>query len=195
MDAGSAEEPTTDAAHTSSSGDGCRGDTQKVPGIIRRATGIDLWLHVYDLDSTSAHLNNWGLRSASFGLFHCGVEVLGEEYYFAWGDSQLSGIRVTRPKSHSVHSYRESVYMGQTPLSAFEIDKLIEETCESWPEIAYNPIRNNCVRFAEEFLITLKSPDPFPQWVHGAAAYGRADFLQPLVDWSWDWAKWMARDS
>ena len=57
-------------------------------------------------------------------------------------------------------------------------------------------------RFLESFLSrlllrfcsSLQAPEPFPEWVHGLAAVGRRESLKPLVDWSWEWAKWICRD-
>mmetsp|Transcript_52623 Transcript_52623/g.118013 ORF Transcript_52623/g.118013 Transcript_52623/m.118013 type:complete len:211 (+) Transcript_52623:58-690(+) len=155
---------------------------------------IPVWLHVYDLNETTGYLNNYGLKTASLGLFHAGVEVLGTEYFFGWGDTELSGIRCNRPRQHGVHSYRESVFMGLTPLSEEDVDCAIDMAFEAWPESLYHPIHRNCTLFAEEFLKSLQAPEPFPEWVHGAAAYGRSDYLRPVVDWSWEWAKWMCRE-
>ncbi|OLP97263.1 hypothetical protein AK812_SmicGene20419 [Symbiodinium microadriaticum] len=155
-----------------------------------RIDEIPLWLHVYDLNETTGYLNNYGLKNASLGLFHAGVEVLGTEYFFGWGDTELSGIRCNRPRQHAVHAYRESVFMGMTSLSEEQVEEAIDSAFEQWPEINYHPIHRNCTLFAEEFLRSLKAPEPFPEWVHGAAALGRNEYLRPVVDWSWEWAKW-----
>jgi len=32
------------------------------------------------------------LRSANLGAFHCGVEVLGDEWFFAYHDSPRCGV-------------------------------------------------------------------------------------------------------
>lgn len=159
-----------------------------------RIDEIPLWLHVYDLNETTGYLNNYGLKNASLGLFHAGVEVLGTEYFFGWGDTELSGIRCNRPRQHAVHAYRESVFMGMTSLSEEQVEEAIDSAFEQWPEINYHPIHRNCTLFAEEFLRSLKAPEPFPEWVHGAAALGRNEYLRPVVDWSWEWAKWMCRE-
>eukprot|EP00439_Symbiodinium_sp_Y106_P054265 s656_g7.t1 len=113
---------------------------------------IPLWLHVYDLNETTGYLNNYGLKNASLGLFHAGVEVLGTEYFFGWGDTELSGIRCNRPRQHAVHAYRESVFMGMTPLSEEQVEEAIDSAFEQWPEINYHPIHRNCTLFAEELL-------------------------------------------
>ncbi|CAK9095456.1 DeSI-like protein At4g17486 [Durusdinium trenchii] len=170
-------------------------DSEPVEALEARGSlGVDLWLHVYDLNETTGYLNNYGLKNASLGLFHAGVEVLGQEYFFGWGDTNFSGIRCNRPRQHGVHSYRESIFMGKSPFDEDGVDDVLDEVFQSWPECSYNPIHNNCTIFAEQFLVSLQSPEPFPEWVHGAAAYGRNDYLRPVVDWSWEWAKWMCRD-
>lgn len=155
-----------------------------------QSDGISLWLHVYDLNETTGYLNNYGLKNASLGLFHAGVEVWGQEYFFGWGETEFSGIRCNRPRHHGIHSYRESIFMGKCPLDERGIDDALDEVFQNWPESSYHPIHNNCTTFAEEFLHQLKAPEPFPEWVHGAAAVGRSEYLRPVVDWSWEWAKW-----
>eukprot|EP00440_Ansanella_granifera_P042698 gb/GFBE01046294.1/.p1 GENE.gb/GFBE01046294.1/~~gb/GFBE01046294.1/.p1 ORF type:complete len:199 (+),score=40.10 gb/GFBE01046294.1/:1-597(+) len=190
-----AKEPASDAASAPGEYVAADEELSTSPGLeLQGPPGIELWLHVYDLDATTANLNDWGLKSASLGLFHCGVEVLGQEYFFGWGETELSGIRTNRPRQHAVHSYRESIFMGKSPFSEEEIDRVVEETWSSWPELDYHPIRKNCTFFAEAFLKQLGASEPFPAWAHGAAEYGKAEFLRPVMDWGWEWAKYFARE-
>jgi len=81
-----------------------------------------VWLHIYDLNPLVAKINDYALRAVGMGAFHCGVEVLGHEWFFAWGDSssESTGVLFTEPKSHQVHVYKESIDMGISPLTIFQ---------------------------------------------------------------------------
>eukprot|EP00928_Gymnodinium_smaydae_P072183 TRINITY_DN55595_c0_g1_i1.p1 TRINITY_DN55595_c0_g1~~TRINITY_DN55595_c0_g1_i1.p1 ORF type:complete len:249 (-),score=54.73 TRINITY_DN55595_c0_g1_i1:26-772(-) len=150
----------------------------------------EVWLHVYDLDSMTKTLNEFVLKQANLGAFHCGVEVLDYEWFFAWGDSDEPGIVFHSPRAHEVHIYRESVCMGETPFSEREIDKVICDLMDAWPSNSYHPISRNCITFAEEFTRMLEVPEPFPPWIRGAADVGKSPALYPIADYGWQWLKW-----
>lgn len=123
-----------------------------------------VWLHIYDLDPVVAKLNDYALRAVGMGAFHCGVEVLGDEWFFAWGDDDSSetGVLFTEPKSHQVHVYKESIDMGKSPLTQNEVKTVISNAMEAWPTNSYNIVNRNCVHFAEDLLLRLQVPEPFP---------------------------------
>jgi len=144
-----------------------------------------VWLNVYDLDKVTAYLNT-GLRGVNLGVHHCGVEVLGKELYYAWDDSDLTGVMQGKPRSHGVHVYKETLWMGDTEMSEVEIRKLISALCREWPGRGYHPIRRNCLTFAEEFTRRLQVPQPFPEWVMGVVTVGReSPALSQCADHTW----------
>lgn len=152
-----------------------------------------MWLHIYDIDPVTARLNEAVLRSLNLGAFHCGVEVLGDEWFFAWGESDLTGITWNEPRLHQVHIYRESMFMGESPLCEAEIRDVLACAMDNWPASSYHPIQRNCITFAEELVGLLRVAEPFPLWVRGAVDAGKSPLLFPLADWSWQWMKWWCR--
>jgi len=145
----------------------------------------EVWLHIYDLNETTGFLNDWLLRPMNSGLFHCGVEVLGTEWFFAWGATSYSGVHCNSPRMHSVHVYKESVCMGTSALSSSKIESALATLQDTWPECSYHPIEKNCVTFAEAMVAALRVPEPFPVWVRGAADVGKNRLLFPVADFGW----------
>lgn len=152
--------------------------------------GHQVYLNVYDLDQLSARLNNHVLLANNLGVFHCGVEVLGEEWFFSWGESDFTGLVCARPRCHQVHVFRESITMGASTLSEKEIRTLTQDLMSAWPANSYHPISRSCVTFAEQFIEALQTPEPFPLWVRGAVDASTNSGLYPLADWGWQWVKW-----
>lgn len=156
--------------------------------------GHEVYLNVYDLSETTGYLNDWLLRPANLALLHCGVEVLGTEWFFAWGETEHSGVWWNEPREHQVHVYKESVFMGKSPMSEREIRMAVFRAKAAWPENSYHPIHKNCVTFAEELLSALGVPEPFPTWVRGAAEAGKLPALNRIANLGWEWAKWYCRE-
>jgi len=151
---------------------------------------MPVWLNVYDIDAFTGRLNTALLRDANLGAFHCGVQVLGGELFFAWGETEHTGIIWTEPRSHQVHVYRESISMGESPLSEAEIRTVIAHAMDAWPANSYHPLTRNCVTFAEELIKTLQVPEPCPSWIRGAVDAGNVPWLKPVADCGWSWVKW-----
>jgi len=152
----------------------------------------EVWLHVYDLDSVTAKINDWGARALGMGAFHCGVEVLGDEWFFVWGESSASsttGVLYSEPKSHMVHVYKESVSLGETPLTEDEVRNIIADAMDAWPADTYHIVNRNCVHFAEDLSKRLRVPEKFPAWVRGAPDAGQHPLIQPIADYGWRWLK------
>lgn len=173
-----------------------RGDMLELP----RGTGEghEVWLHVYDLGPVTGQLNEFVLRGANLGAFHCGIEVLGDEWSFqgfhdAWDDPTLSGIVRNEPRLHPAYLYRESVLLGRSPLDEDAIDLLLDRMMEEWPANAYHLVARNCVTFAEEFAKVLQAPEPFPAWVRGAVDACKAPALEAITDYGWSWFKWWSK--
>jgi len=155
----------------------------------------EVWLHVYDLDPTTRTLNDTFLRGAGLGFFHCGVEVLGDEWFFAWGDSSSStGVLFMAPKSHMVHVYKESVNMGTCPLTEIEVRTAIHEAMKAWPADSYHIVNRNCVHFAEDLLRRLQVATRVPDWIRGASDAGQNRMIQPIADWGWSWMKYLSTE-
>lgn len=154
-----------------------------------------VWLHIYDIDPITARLNESVLRKVNLGAFHCGVEVLGDEWFFAYGETSDTGVTWNEPRLHQVHVYRESLCVGETPLSDEEIRHVIADAMDVWIQDSYHPITRNCVTFAEDLIDRLKVGEPFPAWVRGAPDLGKAPLLFPIADWGWRWIKWYVSET
>lgn len=143
--------------------------------------GYPVWLHVYDLGPvTKWVLNSWTTE----GAFHVGIDVLGVEFSFqaissvTEDDDKTSGLTWHHPKSHPRHVYRESIWMGSSPMRVAEIGRLLEDLEKLWLARDYHCLRRNCTDFARTLTQSLKVPEPFPTWVHGIAK----GFLKPAAD-------------
>jgi hypothetical protein len=156
----------------------------------RRKRGHQVWLHVYDLDSYTGKLNDYVLRPLSAGAFHCGVEVLLDEWFFACGDSDCSGVLCNEPKGHQVHVYKESICMGDSPLTEDGVKSALCSAMDDWSANSYHPIHRNCLNFAEDLCKRLQVPEAFPTWVRGAPDVGKNPLLLPIADWGWRWIQW-----
>jgi hypothetical protein len=157
-----------------------------------------VWLHIYDLGPVTRNLNDYILTEASLGAFHCGVEVLGDEWAFqgfhdAWDDDTISGVVRNEPRSHPGYEFRDSICLGDSPLDEDEIDTVIDEFMDSWPANGYHLVARTCVTFAEEFSKALYCPEPFPEWVKGAADAGKQPLVFAIADYGWSWFKWWSQ--
>eukprot|EP00913_Durusdinium_trenchii_P003975 g3682.t1 len=159
-------EPDPDPSETQ---DACvsRENSGRTPNSGRRRKYHRIWLHIYDLDTVMARLNQTLLRQMGLGAFHVGVEVLGDEWYFRWADTPDSGVVWMRPQAHQVHIYTESVDLGFSKLNESQIRSVLGEMVDQWPANSYHPVKRNCLHFAQAFVVALQCPEPFPEWVLG----------------------------
>lgn len=138
---------------------------------------VPVYLSIYDL----GHVSRWTLNSLlppknGAGVFHCGVEVIGFEFSFEGiqdsekGDA-MSGLTWHKPRSHPRHVYRESVFLGNSGLTAPEVVQLLRRLEHKWLAFEYHFLSRNCTDFAQEFATQLRTQEPlsFPTWVHGLA--------------------------
>jgi hypothetical protein len=155
-----------------------------------------VFLHIYDVsqDEKIANLNRWLAPQGSplkfGGVFHAGVEVYGLEWAYGYTNCDTHpGIHSTLPKSHSSHSYRQSVLLGPTTLSAEEVAELISDMAEEWLGTEYDLLHRNCCTFADTLAKCLLVRR-IPRWVHRLARVGAT------VDTAWakvqDW--WPGRN-
>mmetsp|Transcript_15861 Transcript_15861/g.43420 ORF Transcript_15861/g.43420 Transcript_15861/m.43420 type:complete len:369 (+) Transcript_15861:130-1236(+) len=139
-----------------------------------------VFLNVYDLlpsmSIPNAILCNTCINT--IGAFHAAVEVYGEEWSFYRTPSAIAaGIcRSSRPRSHPVHVYRQSINLGRTGLKDWEVHYLIRSTLAvNWPGGAYDLLHRNCIHFCDELLLSL-GVRAVPQWVRGLHETGASVF-------------------
>lgn len=165
---------------------------------VDKGTGLDIWLHVYDLGPVTSSLNNIVLKRTSLGAFHCGVEVFGHELSFqgfndSWDDPTRSGVVRTAPRMHPAYSYRESVCLGRAALTVEEARVVLDGLAGAWPASSYHLVSRNCATFAEELCRALSVPEPFPVWVRGASDAARSPAVHGVADFGWEVFKWFCR--
>lgn len=78
-----------------------------------------------------------------------------------------SGVHWHKPKAYPLH--RESVPLGVSPLSILEIAGVLERLGREWRTDSYDLLGRNCTDFAAQLVAELRTPEPFPAWVHGIA--------------------------
>ncbi|CAE8627560.1 unnamed protein product [Polarella glacialis] len=155
---------------------------------------IEVLLHVYNLGPVTGRLNEL-LMGANLGAFHCGIEVLGEEWSYqgfhdAFDDPTLSGVVRNEPREHPAYPYRTTVSLGKTPFDEEAIDDALDRMAEEWSASSYHLVRRNCITFVEEFSAALQTPERIPGWCQGAMSAGKSDALLPIADYGWSWFKW-----
>jgi len=133
-------------------------------------------VNIYDLHGTGSALfknMNVLLRAAGTGAFHAGVEVFGQEWSFGYRESSRSGVYCTAPRESELHSYRESIFMGETRLGRHEVERLIQMMSTRWKGDTYDMLSRNCCHFCDELCMKL-DVDPLPDWLNSLAAVGAA---------------------
>mmetsp|Transcript_613 Transcript_613/g.1279 ORF Transcript_613/g.1279 Transcript_613/m.1279 type:complete len:1642 (-) Transcript_613:1370-6295(-) len=123
-----------------------------------------VFLHIYDLDSMTARINQWAMTLANAGIFHVGVELFGDEWYYRQACDDSTGIVRTQPMCHGSHAYRSSYYMGESPLSPEQFWRLLLEMKKTWKGSSYDLLRRNCQHFALE-VCRLLGVAPVPEFV------------------------------
>lgn len=118
-----------------------RWSRQQSPG--QSTHGSDVVLQVYDLHR----------YTRSSGLFHLGIEVYGQEFFFS-----CEGIMSCRPGKHQGHAYRCSVPIGHTAMSTRQVQELLSAMSKEWTKGIYRILDNNCQTFAIAFCERLGLP-------------------------------------
>jgi len=129
----------------------------------------DVLLNVYDLAQHVSSFNGLFANQAYnlFGFFHSGIEVYGEEWSFYRTESNdQCGICQSRtPKIHSVHVFRQSVFLGRTTFSHAQVREILLTRLKPyWSGGSYDLLEKNCISFCDAFALTL-GVERCPSWV------------------------------
>mmetsp|Transcript_5500 Transcript_5500/g.16628 ORF Transcript_5500/g.16628 Transcript_5500/m.16628 type:complete len:477 (-) Transcript_5500:439-1869(-) len=132
-------------------------------------------LHIYDVGHSSwiANLNST-TAALGAGVFHGGVEVHGRE--FSFGGCRRPGqcgIFPCKPRGCVLHTYRESIYLGDCALSRSHVSSILKQMRDDWPGLGYDMLRNNCCHFCNELTIELGVGE-IPAWTRRLAYVGAA---------------------
>eukprot|EP00746_Dinoflagellata_sp_MGD_P164427 gnl/MRDRNA2_/MRDRNA2_93045_c0_seq1.p1 gnl/MRDRNA2_/MRDRNA2_93045_c0~~gnl/MRDRNA2_/MRDRNA2_93045_c0_seq1.p1 ORF type:complete len:331 (-),score=55.60 gnl/MRDRNA2_/MRDRNA2_93045_c0_seq1:108-1100(-) len=124
-------------------------------------------LHVYDLGKR-AITRSYNSVIKSHGAFHSGVEVYGKEWAFGMTSDASTGVCYGTPRQHQQHTYRETLEMGYTHLSAKEVSAIVNEMMYEWMGYTYDVFTRNCHHFSEEFCQRL-GVGHIPPWLNALA--------------------------
>ncbi|CAJ1449642.1 unnamed protein product [Effrenium voratum] len=125
-----------------------------------REAGEAVFLHLYDLNGTFAHMNSVSLDLLGIGgALHVGVEVLGNEWSFG-----MQGVSITTPKQNQYYTFRQTVPMGRTKLKRKEVESMILALKRRWSGAEYDLLDRNCGHFCNELCQAL-GVGRMPCWV------------------------------
>lgn len=134
------------------------------------AQGTKVLLHVYDMDQTFGVINRQLLEHRGLGVFHVGVEVYNQEYWFSGQehDNMTTGVRVCVPKTVHKANYRETIELGWTSHTEAETEALVRGLCDEWLAKEYHLTRRNCLSFSQVLCERLGLKDEFPAHLKNA---------------------------
>eukprot|EP00420_Gonyaulax_spinifera_P020973 CAMPEP_0197917466 /NCGR_PEP_ID=MMETSP1439-20131203/83880_1 /TAXON_ID=66791 /ORGANISM="Gonyaulax spinifera, Strain CCMP409" /LENGTH=215 /DNA_ID=CAMNT_0043539543 /DNA_START=1 /DNA_END=645 /DNA_ORIENTATION=- len=114
------------------------------------------------------------LRQLGTGVFHCGVEVFGDEWSYSDTMSGAGdGIFCSVPRFCDGHSYTESLTMGRTRVSEVEFQRLLKALKKEWTVSSYDILTQNCCHFSEHLCRRLGVGN-IPDWIKNLASTGAA---------------------
>jgi len=143
---------------------------------VRRAT-TPVFLHIYDVGHSAWIANiNRATEAVLGGVFHGAVEVHGREFSFGGcrgGPRRATGVFGCQPRKCPLHTYRESVYLGDCGLDRDAVHAILLALRDEWQGCDYHVLRHNCCSFAREFAVEL-GLGGIPSWVDRLATVGSA---------------------
>lgn len=105
------------------------------------------------------------------GVFHAAVEVYGVEWSFGF-TRRGSGIFSCDPKKCPMHTFTESVYLGDANKLPGEVQFILQRMEPNWAGMTYDILKKNCCNFSDEFVKQLGFSGGIPKWIHRAADIG-----------------------
>lgn len=134
-----------------------------------------VYLNVYDLVDPEnperfTTLNAY-LRKLGVGFYHSGVEVYGVEFCFGGSESSDTGVFHVEPRRAQGASYRQSIYMGNTPLSPNEVFLVVQILADSFRGNTFSLLRRNCNHFSDLLCFYLAGKRA-PKWINRLCSIG-----------------------
>lgn len=142
----------------------------------------DVILHVYDVtNSGSDKANNTIMQINKIfkdgiglgGIFHSAVQVFGDEEWSFGFCEHGTGVFSCPATKNPMYTYRESIKLGKTSFSIFDVNQILRELSREWPGQSYDLLSKNCNHFCDEFCERLGVPK-LPGWVNRFAHAGDA---------------------
>lgn len=100
------------------------------------------------------------------------MAVHGVEYAFGAHEYPTTGIFEAEPKQCEGFTFRKSILIGWTEMTAGLVRRVMEELSEKYKGNAYNLITKNCNHFCNDACIKLTG-NPIPSWVNRLARIGK----------------------
>ncbi len=132
-----------------------------------------VYVNMYSMISLNVILAPLGI-----GVFHSGVEVCGEEYFFAGHPFDSSGICMCKPKEAQLDgttiTFKKRVLIGETDKNKGEIHAIIDTLGRDFRGNDYTVLDHNCNHFSKMFsdqlIGTTRRYRPFPKHVNRIAS-------------------------
>jgi len=139
------------------------------PRAAIKTARTPVFLHVYDVGHSSCISTfNRASELAVGGVFHGAIQIFGKEYSFGGSKANQSGIFACNPTRCPMHTYRESVYLGDCYLPRGAVKAILNSMVSKWMGPTYDMLRKNCCTFSNEFAIELGVGE-IPRWTHRLA--------------------------
>ncbi|GAV76301.1 DUF862 domain-containing protein [Cephalotus follicularis] len=139
-------------------------------------------LHIYDVtNSGSEKTNNTIMQINKIfkdgiglgGIFHSAVQVYGEDEWSFGFCEQGTGVFSCPSGKNPMYTYRESIVLGSTNCSIFNVNQILRALSREWPGSSYDLLSKNCNHFCDELCEKLGVPK-LPGWVNRFANAGDA---------------------
>ncbi|CAE8585092.1 unnamed protein product [Polarella glacialis] len=133
-------------------------------------------INVYDLgdEDVFQRINRFSTindRVLVGGVYHAGVEIYGYEWSYGFTDQPNSGVFPSPPRCVGQHTYRATVVLGQSMLSAREVNDALAYLKQRWQGMDYHLLHKNCLDFANALCIEL-GVGRMPGWIDRYARTG-----------------------
>ncbi|KAE9556785.1 hypothetical protein FO519_000191 [Halicephalobus sp. NKZ332] len=141
-------------------------------------------LNVYDMYWINDYASVVGV-----GVYHSGIEVHGVEYAYGGHPYNVSGIFENQPGDAEElgenFKFKETIHLGETDFSSFEVKKMIENLGEEYRGDRYHLITKNCNHFSQYLAKTLTGSD-IPPWINRLANMsGSIPFFERWIPEEW----------
>ena len=98
------------------------------------------------------------------------LEVYGKEWSFGKKKVPGSGVFFNEPKKCPMHTYHESVLLGETKVSEDGVNAIIKDMSLVWLGETYDLLHRNCCSFGKAFAARLGQE--VPHWISRLAELG-----------------------
>lgn len=141
---------------------------------LMRACDSPVMLNVYAVGHKRV-IENINRTAQNFlglgGVFHGAIEVYGQEWSFGGSVENVSGIFSSEPRRCEMHTYRQSIFLGDCDKSPEEVEKILRKLMPAWKGPMYDLLHKNCCSFSDVFAQEL-GVGKIPKWVHSLADAG-----------------------